>query len=129
MSASTTEARRGPGGPEAGASGECEPTLACSLLERGKAERLAGMLKAIADPTRLQLLHLIQSAPGGEACVCDLTACLGLRQPTVSHHLKLMTDAGLLTRERRATWVWYAVDPEGLAALRNILPAPAVTSV
>ncbi|MGW2354285.1 ArsR/SmtB family transcription factor [Actinacidiphila glaucinigra] len=99
----------------------CTPTLACSLIERQEAERLASMLKAIADPTRLQLLRLIQSAPGGEACVCDLTECLGLRQPTISHHLKTMTAAGLLSRERRGTWVWYAVNQEGLDRVRQII--------
>ncbi|GAA1911149.1 metalloregulator ArsR/SmtB family transcription factor [Streptomyces durmitorensis] len=97
-------------------------------MERARAERIAGVLKAIADPTRLQLLHLIQSAPDGEACVGDLTERLGLRQPTVSHHLKTMTAAGLLARERRGTWVWYSVDPDGMEAVREILRAPARTA-
>ncbi|MGW7362074.1 ArsR/SmtB family transcription factor [Streptomyces sp. NPDC054841] len=99
----------------------CGPGLSCLLIDRAEAERLAVMLKAIADPTRLQLLRLIERAPGGEACVCDLTECLGLRQPTVSHHLKLMTEAGLLDRERRGTWVWYSVNAEGLRRVRDIL--------
>ncbi|MGK5499131.1 ArsR/SmtB family transcription factor [Streptomyces sp. URMC 125] len=99
----------------------CEPELACLLIDRDEAARLAHALKAIADPTRLQLLRLIQSSPTGEACVCDLTECLGLRQPTISHHLKLMTNAGLLNRERRGTWVWYSVNPEGLRRLRDTL--------
>ncbi|WP_329315788.1 ArsR/SmtB family transcription factor [Streptomyces sp. NBC_01262] len=103
---------------------DCGQHLACSLIDRQEAERLAGVLKAIADPTRLQLLHLILSAPNGEACVCDLTDCLGLRQPTISHHLKTMTAAGLLTRERRGTWVWYGVDHAGLEAVQEILRAP-----
>lgn len=97
-------------------------------MERDRAERVARVLKAIADPTRLQLLHLIQSAPGGEACVGDLTDRLGLRQPTVSHHLKTMTAVGLLERERRGTWVWYSVDPGGMEAVRDILRAPARAS-
>ncbi|WP_234383222.1 ArsR/SmtB family transcription factor [Streptomyces dysideae] len=69
------------------------------LMARDHAERVAQVLKAIADPTRLQLLHLIQTALGGEACVASLTERLGLRQPTISHHLKTMTTAGLVTRE------------------------------
>lgn len=101
--------------------GTCSPSLSCMLIDREEAERLAAMLKAIADPTRLQLLRLIERAPEGEACVCDLTECLGLRQPTVSHHLKVMTDAGLLNRERRGTWAWYSVDHDGLRRIREIL--------
>lgn len=104
----------------------CSPKLACLLIDREEAERLASMLKAIADPTRLQILRLIERAPNGEACVCDLTECLGLRQPTVSHHLKVMIEAGLLTRERRGTWAWFAVDEDGLRRVRDILdPATA----
>ncbi|MGC9542488.1 ArsR/SmtB family transcription factor [Streptomyces sp. UG1] len=103
----------------------CTPSLACHLIDRDEAGRLAAMLKAIADPTRLQLFRLIERAPKGEACVCDLTECLGLRQPTVSHHLKVMTEAGLLDRERRGTWVWYSVNLEGLRRIREILePVP-----
>ncbi|MEU9075225.1 metalloregulator ArsR/SmtB family transcription factor [Kitasatospora sp. NPDC048538] len=95
--------------------------MAGSLIDRTEAERLARLLKAVADPTRLQILRLIQSAPKGEVCVCDLTECLGLRQPTVSHHLKTMTDAGLLNREGRGTWAWYTVDQSGLEAIHSIL--------
>ncbi|HCU48563.1 MAG TPA: transcriptional regulator, partial [Micromonosporaceae bacterium] len=75
--------------------------LAGEPIERADAERLAGVLKALADPARLRLLSLIQSAPEGEACVCDLTAPLGLSQPTVSHHLRILTEAGLLNRDKR----------------------------
>ncbi|MFC7304238.1 ArsR/SmtB family transcription factor [Streptomyces monticola] len=99
----------------------CTPHLACHLIDRGEAERLAGMLKAIADPTRLQILRLIEGSPAGEACVCDLTACLNFRQPTVSHHLKVMTEAGLLDRERRGTWAWFSVNQDGVRRLREIL--------
>ncbi|WP_326751157.1 metalloregulator ArsR/SmtB family transcription factor [Streptomyces hirsutus] len=109
-------AETAPDGSEASATG-----LARLLIDRGEAERLAAVLKAIADPTRLQLLRLIERAPRGEACVCDLTDCLGLRQPTVSHHLKVMTESGLLNRERRGTWVWYSVDPAGLRRVREVL--------
>ncbi|MFF3350663.1 ArsR/SmtB family transcription factor [Streptomyces sp. NPDC002779] len=110
----------------AGASAEsCGPGLSCLLIEREEAERLAAMLKAIADPTRLQIFRIIERAPAGEACVCDLADCLGFRQPTVSHHLKVMTDAGLLNRERRGTWAWYSVNYDGLNRVRAIL-TPAV---
>ncbi len=87
---------------------------------------MAATLKAIADPTRLQILRLIERSPAGEACVCDLTNCLGLRQPTVSHHLKIMTDAGLLDRERRGTWAWFSVNHEGLRRIRDILEPATV---
>lgn len=75
--------------------------LAGEPIKRADAERLAGVLKAFADPARLRLLSLIQSAPEGEASVSDLTAPLGLSQPTVSHHLRILTEAGLLEREKR----------------------------
>ncbi|NBM17883.1 helix-turn-helix transcriptional regulator [Streptomyces sp. GC420] len=108
--------------------GTCTPHLSCLLIDRAEAERLAVVLKAIADPTRLQILRLIERTPAGEACVCDLTDCLGLRQPTVSHHLKIMTEAGLLNRERRGTWSWFSVNHEGLRSLREILePSPVLS--
>ncbi|MEW2630285.1 metalloregulator ArsR/SmtB family transcription factor [Streptomyces sp. NPDC048389] len=104
----------------------CGSHLACLLIDRDEAERMAATLKAIADPTRLQILRLIERSPAGEACVCDLTDCLGLRQPTVSHHLKIMTDAGLLARERRGTWAWFSVNHEGLRRIRDILEPATV---
>ncbi len=82
---------------------------------------MSRLLKAVADPTRLQLISLIKAAPGGEACVCDLTEPLGLRQPTVSHHLKVLVEAGLVSRERRATWMWYALIPGALDSLSRFL--------
>lgn len=99
----------------------CGSHLSCLLIDREEAQRLADVLKAIADPTRLQILRLIERAPAGEVCVCDLTDCLGLRQPTVSHHLKIMTEAGLLDRERRGTWAWFSVNHDGLRRVREIL--------
>lgn len=83
-------------------------------LDRAQAEATAALLKAVADPVRLQLLSLIRSADGGQACVCDLTSAVGLSQPTVSHHLKVLTDAGLLSRERRGTWAWFHLVPSRL---------------
>src|SRR6266508_3016436 len=94
-------------------------------IDRADAERLAGVLKALADPARLRLLSLIQSAPEGEACVCNLTAPLGLSQPTVSHHLKVLADAGLLQRDQRGRWAYYRVVPERLELLRGALATHA----
>jgi ArsR family transcriptional regulator len=100
----------------------CAPILAAPLGE-GEAETLAGALQALADPARLRLLSLIASCPGSEACGCDLTGPVGLSQPTVSHHLNVLHDAGLLERERRGRWVYYRVRPERLASLRSLLSA------
>jgi ArsR family transcriptional regulator len=95
-----------------------------SPLTRDRAEDLSGLLKAVSDPVRLQLLSLIVSASPQEACVCDLTVVVGLSQPTVSHHLKVLADAGLLTRERRGSWAWFAIVPERLADIASIFQPP-----
>lgn len=97
------------------------PPLLQGPLDQQEADRLAKALKTIADPARLRLLSLIQAQPGSEACVCHLTEPLGLSQPTVSHHLKVLLDAGLVERERRASWAYYRVVPEALATLMDIL--------
>jgi ArsR family transcriptional regulator len=97
-------------------------------LKREDAEQLAATFKAIADPARLLVLSFIAAQPSGEACVCHFTAPLGLSQPTVSHHLKLLYDTGLLEKERRGTWVYYRIIPEQLAALRNVLGLPSTPS-
>jgi ArsR family transcriptional regulator len=89
---------------------------------------LAAKFKALADPVRLQLFSTIASHAGGEACVCDISAGIGVSQPTVSHHLRVLRDAGLLTSQRRASWVYYAVVPEALAGLSVIL-GPASEAV
>lgn len=99
----------------------CLPMSISTPLGREEAERLSRLLKAVADPTRLQLISMIKAAPQGEACVCDLTEPLGLRQPTVSHHLKVLVEAGLVTRQRRATWMWYALVPGALDSLGKLL--------
>ncbi len=104
----------------------CTP-LARAPLSAEAAEALAGLLKAIADPARLRLLSLIQAHEGGEACVCDLTDPLGLTQPTISHHLKVLLDAGLVTRDKRGVWAYYRAVPATLAALGGVLGAPALT--
>ena len=91
------------------------------VLDRATAEGMAQLLKAVADPARLQLIAMLRTRPFQEACVCDLTAPLGLSQPTVSHHLKVLTDAGLLARERRGTWAWYTLVPARFAELAALL--------
>jgi ArsR family transcriptional regulator len=98
----------------------CPPLLA-GPLDAGAAESLAGALKVIADPARLRLLSLIQSQPGGEACVCHLTEPLGLSQPTVSHHLRVLRDAGLVEREQRGSWAYFRIVPDQLRSLRELL--------
>jgi len=99
----------------------CPPLLQGQALDAGEAERLAGALKALADPARLRILGLIQAQPDGEACVCHLTEPLGLSQPTVSHHLKVLRDAGLVEREQRGSWAYFRVVPEPLTALASVL--------
>jgi ArsR family transcriptional regulator len=90
-------------------------------MDVDSAERLAGVLKALAEPTRLRLLSLIAAQPGAEACICDLTAPVALSQPTVSHHMKVLTDAGLLHREQRGRWAYYRLVPGALDALASVL--------
>ena len=89
---------------------------------------LARMFKALGDPVRLRLLSIVASQPGGEACVCDLTAAFDLSQPTISHHLKVLRETGLLECERRGTWVFYWVVPAALAQLAAVL-GPAELAV
>jgi len=101
---------------------ECCPPLLERPLGRADAERLAHVLKVLADPARLRILSMI--AAREDACVCHLTEPLGLSQPTVSHHLKVLHEAGLLEREQRGRWVHYRLAPEGLDAVRGAL-APA----
>jgi ArsR family transcriptional regulator len=101
----------------------CPPVLHARLGKTAAAELAAGF-KAIADPARLRLLSFIAAQPSGEACVCYLMKPLALSQPTVSHHLKVLHDAGLLTRDRRGTWVYYRIVPERLAELRDALAGP-----
>jgi ArsR family transcriptional regulator len=102
----------------------CCPPVLQARLGRRNAEELATAFRALADPARLCLLSFIAAQPEGEACVCHLTAPTGLSQPTVSHHLKILNEAGLLDRDRRGTWVYYRLVPERLAALRAALAPP-----
>jgi len=101
----------------------CPPVLQTKLGD-GDARHLATAFKAIADPARLRLLSLLAAQPSGEACVCHFSHPLGLAQPTVSHHLKVLHQAGLVARERRGTWIYYRILPERFAALRAALAVP-----
>jgi len=98
----------------------CVP-LVREPLTAAAATDLARTLKAIADPARLRLLSMIAAHEGGEACVCDLTEPLGLSQPTVSHHLKVLVDAGLLTRDKRGVWAYFTLVPGALDSLSDVL--------
>ena len=101
----------------------CPPVLSPRLRE-DDADALATAFKALADPARLRVLNFIAAQSGGEACVCHFTDLLGLAQPTVSHHLRVLYDAGIVDRERRGTWVYYRIVPERMEALRDALAAP-----
>ncbi len=101
----------------------CASVLAAPLDQRA-AENLAGMFAALSDPVRLRLLSLIADA--GEVCACDLLEPLGKSQPTVSHHTKVLAEAGLITGERRGRWVWWSVIPERLGEMRDALAAAGV---
>jgi len=99
----------------------CCALPAGAALSGEEAERLAVLLKAVAEPTRLRLLSLVAAHDGREACVCDLTGPVGLSQPTVSHHLKVLVDAGLLEREKRGVWAYYRLVPGRLEQLAHAL--------
>jgi ArsR family transcriptional regulator, arsenate/arsenite/antimonite-responsive transcriptional repressor len=98
----------------------CAPLLR-EPIAPGQADDLARLLKALADPTRLRLVSMVAAHEGGEACVCDLTEPLGLTQPTISHHLKILVDAGIFTRDKRGVWAYYALVPAALDALSAVL--------
>ncbi|MFJ5799575.1 ArsR/SmtB family transcription factor [Streptomyces decoyicus] len=103
----------------------CCPALLAAPLDEGQAVELAKVFKALGDPVRLRLLSMIASRAGGEVCVCDLTPAFDLSQPTISHHLKLLRQAGLIDCERRGTWVYYWLLPETTDRLAGILTRPA----
>jgi len=104
--------------PEAAA---CCGSMLQSALSEEEAVRHAAAFAALGDPARLRLLSLIATAPAGEVCVCDLVEPIGKSQPTVSHHLKVLGDAGLVTNERRGRWAWYRAVPDELERLRAVL--------
>lgn len=119
----------------------CTPQVESHAISADIAATVATALKALADPLRLRILSFITTAPTGEACVCDLTALTDVSQPTVSHHLKVLRDVGVLSSERRGTWVWYRINYEyrgaistlidsfAPAALIGQMPAPALTGL
>ncbi|MBL7499473.1 helix-turn-helix transcriptional regulator [Frankia sp. CNm7] len=111
-----------PGRP--GALSACCTPLAGAPLSAADADQLAAVLKAIAVPARLRILSMIYARDGGEACVCELTEPLGLTQPTVSHHLKILVDAGLITRDKRGVWAYYRAVPGTLDALAAVFGPP-----
>lgn len=112
---------KAPDDPDCASDPLCCAPIGDGVLAQDDAARLAVALKALADPARLRVLSLLRAAPGGEACVADLVRALELSQPTVSHHLRVLSEAGLLRRERRGTWVWYSVLDERLAEIRELL--------
>lgn len=98
----------------------CSP-LTGGVLDEQSAERLAHVFKALGDPTRVRLVSLIAAADGAEACICDLTEPVGLSQPTVSHHMKLLAEAGLVTREQRGRWAYYRLVDDAFEALQKVV--------
>lgn len=107
--------------PEGERDGGCRPALPDAPLDPDQAARLAQMFKALGDPVRLRLLSMIASRAGGEVCVCELTPAFDLSKPTISHHLKLLRQAGLIDCERRGTWVYYRLVPEMADRLTGVL--------
>lgn len=108
---------------------ECCSPVVGRVMSPTEAEIAAASLKAIADPTRLRLISLVSAHQDGEACVCDLTAPVGLSQPTVSHHLRILVEAGFLTRDQRGKWAYYRLVPEALDALATWLQPIRSTAV
>jgi ArsR family transcriptional regulator, arsenate/arsenite/antimonite-responsive transcriptional repressor len=102
----------------------CCPPLSREPLSAQQAGQVAPLLKALAEPVRLRLMSLIASHPGGEACVCDLNDAFDLSQPTISHHLKVLHEAGLLDRDKRGVWVYYQARTEALATLSALIGDP-----
>lgn len=107
---------------------DCATSLAAEPLTEAEAAGLAGVFKALADPVRLRLFSLVASHTGGEACVCDLASAFDVTQPTISHHLKVLREAGLLDSERRGTWIYYRARPEAMAQLSLLLAPQSATA-
>jgi ArsR family transcriptional regulator len=101
----------------------CAP-LTAQPLSMEQAEQVAPLLKALADPVRLRLMSLVASRAGGEACICDLNEGFDLSQPTISHHMKVLHEAGLVDRDKRGVWVYYRVRPQALASLSALIGNP-----
>jgi ArsR family transcriptional regulator len=125
MGMTTTVAR---GRQNKRAAEQCCPSVLSSPLGAIEAKQLARRFTALADPVRLQLLSILAAAPDGEVCICDFVEPVGKSQPTVSHHMKVLSDAGLVHGERRSKWVYYSLDRAQLASLRAAIDARALTS-
>ena len=109
---------------QVGGQAVCCAPLSQVPLSLEQAEQVAPLLKALADPVRLRLMSLVASRDGGEACVCDLTDAFDLSQPTISHHLKVLHEAGLVDREKRGVWVYYRARADALASLGVLIGSP-----
>lgn len=105
--------------------GACCTPLTRETIDADRAEDLARKLKALADPTRLRLVSIVAASEGEEACVCDLIEPVGLSQPTVSHHLRILMEAGFLSRSKRGTWAYYKLVPGALGQLSQVLDVTA----
>lgn len=103
----------------------CCPPMTGAVLDETQAQTLANRLKALSDPVRLRLVSILACSPSGEVCACDLPQLLGRKQPTISHHLKLLTEAGFITRDQRGKWAWFSLQPEALAEVRAVLGEPS----
>jgi ArsR family transcriptional regulator len=101
----------------------CAP-LSAQPLTAAQAEQVAPLLRALADPVRLRLMSLVASHEGGEACICDLNGAFDLSQPTISHHMKVLHEAGLVDRSKRGVWVYYRARPQALASLGALIGCP-----
>ncbi len=108
---------------EATAPTECCPSVLSAQLDAVEATELAHGFSALADPVRLRVLSILAASPGGEVCVCEFVEPLGKSQPTISHHMKILSEAGLVQGERRGKWVWYSLNNERLAQLRSAIDA------
>ena len=113
--------------PDGESAAPCCPPLTERPLDAAEAETAARMFKALGDPVRLRLFSAVASHEGGEACVCDLNDAFELSQPTISHHLKVLHSAGLLDRDKRGVWVYYAVRPQALSAVAHLFDTAALT--
>jgi ArsR family transcriptional regulator len=113
--------------------GQPDSPVCCSPLSDGalsdaQAEQIAPLLKALGDPVRLRLMSLVASHPSGEVCVCDLTSAFNLSQPTISHHMKVLHEAGLVDREKRGIWVYYKAQTPALASLSALISNPVANA-
>jgi len=102
----------------------CCTSVVAEAISPEEAASRASLFKALGDPTRVRLISIVAASDGQEACVCDLTEPVGLSQPTVSHHLKILMDAGFLTRSKRGTWAYYKLVPGSLERLATALVSP-----